>query len=273
MTSLRADLNSASLHHGSSSIAATGGSNAAPSASKVKSYPIRGLDTLVTQHFRATQSAPLSLSGRHLPFIYLLVATLVAAPHCKAVVIIDIDAKFDITRVLQCTPHPSPSALHEGTTETAIPPSEATTAQQHKPTSVLPGHTGDQAKISQAQRVTLDDLKHIHVYRPARGSPSHIRDVLTSAEHHMIYSRHASVAREWWGTVVIGGGSPAVLGSGSADVTTGWKGWLRVDHEEIRGFGVGMSIEEALAERDRRQRAVEEAGWTATCVWGGLRFR
>ncbi|ROV91384.1 hypothetical protein VMCG_09668 [Cytospora schulzeri] len=272
LTVLRANLNSTSLHHGSSSTAATGGNSAAQSTSKVKSYPIRDIDHLVTQHFRATQSAPLSLSGRHLPFIYLLVATLVAAPHSKAVVVVDIDAKFDITRVLQCTPHTSPS-IHEGTTETAVAPSEATTAQQHKPITVLPGHTEGQATIAPVQRVTLDDLKHIHVYRPARGSPSHIRDVLASAEHHMIYSRHASIAREWWGTVVIGGGSPTVLGSGSADVTTGWKGWLRVDHEEIQGFVVGMSIEEALAERDRRQRAVDEAGWTANCVWGGFRFR
>lgn len=273
MAALRANLNSTSLDHGSSPITtATGGNNAAPSASKVKTYPIRDLDTLVTHHFRATQSAPLSLSGRHLPFIYLLVATLVAAPHSKAVVVVDIDAKFDITRVFQCTPHPS-SLAYEGTPKTAAPLNDAITAQPHKPTAVQAGHTDGHATVTQVQRVTLDDLKHIHVYRPARGSPSHIRDVLAAAEHHMVYSRHASSAREWWGTIVIGGGSPAILGSANADVTTGWRGWLRVDHEEIRGFEVGESIEEALAERDRRQRKVDEAGWTANCVWGGFHFR
>ncbi|KUI55480.1 hypothetical protein VP1G_02854 [Cytospora mali] len=272
LKALRANLNSTSVEQGSSSTAAPGG-NAAPSTSKVKSYPIRDLDTLVTQHFRATQSAPLSLSGRHLPFIYLLVATLVAAPYSKAVIVVDIDAKFDITRVLQCRPHHSSSSAREESAKATISPSETTTAQQHQPPAALPGHTENQATATQAQRVTLEDLKHIHVYRPARGSPSHIRDVLASAEHHMIYSKHASIAREWWGTIVIGGGSPAVLGPRSADVTTGWKGWLRVDHEEIRGFGVGMSIEEALAERDRRQRDVDEAGWTAKCIWGSFQFR
>jgi hypothetical protein len=87
----------------------------------------------------------------------------------------------------------------------------------------------------------------------------------------MIYSKHASIAREWWGSIVIGGGSPVVLGPEAA-VTTGWRGWLRVDREEVRGFDLGMSIEEALLDRDRRQRAVNDAGWTANCVWGGYTF-
>lgn len=199
-------------------------------------------------------------------------ATLIAAPYNKAVVVVDIDAKFDITRVFQCTPHPSASAF-EVIPKTAVSPSGATTAQDHEPAVVQEGYLDVQATVTQVRRVTLDDIKHVHVYRPARGSPAHIREVLASAEHHMIYSRHASSAREWWGTIVIGGGSPAVLGVENADVTTGWRGWLRVDHEEIRGFGVGESIEEALAERNRRQRKVDEAGWTANCFWGGLRFR
>lgn len=217
---------------------------------KVKSYPIQLLDTLVTRHFRATLSAPLSLSGRQLPLIYLLVATLIASPQNKAVVVIDVDARFDITRVLQCTPYQSP------------PPEQAAD----------PVPRGAPISATQVQRVSIHDLKHVHVYRPARGSPSHIRDVLASAERHMVYSRHASVAREWWGTIVIGGGSPAALGSAHADVTTGWKGWLRVDREEIPGFPVGMSLEEILSERDRRQRASDAAGFTATCVWGGFEF-
>lgn len=88
----------------------------------------------------------------------------------------------------------------------------------------------------------------------------------------MIYSRHASIAREWWGSIVIGGGSPAVLGPDAASVTTGWRGWLRVDRQDVRGFGLGISLEEALMDRDRRQRVVNDAGWTANCVWGGFNF-
>ncbi|KAH8785252.1 hypothetical protein F5883DRAFT_401728, partial [Diaporthe sp. PMI_573] len=214
----------------------------------VKSYPIQDLDRLVAQHFRATQSGPLSLSGRHFPLIYLLVATLIAAPHNKALIIIDVEARFDITRVTQCAPRqavPAPAGHRHGT-------------------NVLP-------MVAPARQVTLDDLEHVYVYRPAHGSPSHIREVLSAAEHHMIYSKHASIAREWWGSIVIGGGSPVVLGPEAA-VTTGWRGWLRVDREEVRGFDLGMSIEEALLDRDRRQRAVNDAGWTANCVWGGYTF-
>lgn len=122
-------------------------------------------------------------------------------------------------------------------------------------------------------RVDVEDLRHVHVYRPARGSPSHIRDVLVSAERFIVYTRHASIAREWWGTIVIGGGSPTALGTGHADVTTGWKGWLRVDREEVRGFPLGMSAEEALVERDQRQRATDASGYAATCAWGGFNFR
>ncbi|CAN8106068.1 unnamed protein product [Discula destructiva] len=230
----------------------------APSLSKVKSYPIQLLDTLVARHFRATQSAPLSLAGTHLPLIYKLVATLISAPHNKAVVVIDIDAKFDITRVLQCAPSPSSAAV----AQTA---SDSTTPRGEPP---LPA-----AHTAHEPRVALEDLRHVHVYTPARGSPSHIRHVLASAEHYIIYCRHASVAREWWGTIVIGGGSPTALGPGHADVTTGWRSWLRVDRDEIRGFPLGMSAEEALLDRDQRQRAADDSGYTATCAWGSFTFR
>ncbi|KAG6359054.1 hypothetical protein INS49_012574 [Diaporthe citri] len=272
----RTSLNSTSLDQGDSSptarIPAARGSLVGPpgpSSSKVKSYPIQDLDRLVVQHFRATQSGPLSLSGRHLPLIYLLVATLIAAPHNKAVVIIDIDAKFDITRVTQCAPHqavPVPAGTD------AAEDNGHTTGQQENANQAFQSGTDAQPATPPTRQVTAEDLKHVHVYRPARGSTSHIREVLSAAEHHMIYSRHASIAREWWGSIIIGGGSPAVLGPEVASVTTGWRGWLRVDREEVRGFGLGMSIEEALLDRERRQRAVNDAGWTANCVWGGFTF-
>lgn len=63
-----------------------------------------------------------------------------------------------------------------------------------------------------------------------------------------------------------------MFGTGNVDVTTGWRGWLRVDRDEIRGFPLGMCIEEALAERDHRQRVVEDAGYTASCQWGWFIF-
>lgn len=272
----RTSLNSTSPDQGGSS--PTAGISAArsshvgplgPSCPKVKSYPIQDLDRLVTQHFRATQSGPLSLSGRYLPLIYLLVATLIAAPHSKAVVIIDVEGRFDITRVTQCVPHRAVPVPADTDADEDI---GRTTEQQNNAKRGSRSGTNVQPTTTPVRQVTLDDLKHVHVYRPARGSPSHTREVLSTAEHHMIYSKHASVAREWWGSIVIGGGSPAVLGPEAASVTTGWRGWLRVNREDVRGFGLGISIEEALLDRERRQRVVNNAGWTANCVWGGFAF-
>lgn len=88
----------------------------------------------------------------------------------------------------------------------------------------------------------------------------------------MIYAKHASSVREWWGTIIIGGGSPITFGAGNVDVTTSWKGWLRIDRDEIQGFPLGTCIEEAITERNQRQRAVDNAGYTATCQWGRFTF-
>lgn len=83
----------------------------------------------------------------------------------------------------------------------------------------------------------------------------------------MLYGEasRASAGREWWGTIVLGG-----LGAG--DVIAGWKGWLRVDRESVRGFALGISAEEALEQRARRQDVVDEAGWAATSQWGSFVF-
>lgn len=277
---LRARLNSTSLNRASSTLAAHTSNHpvpSAPSLSKVKSYPIQVLDTLVTKHFRSTQSAPLCLAGSYLPLVYKLVATLISSPQNKAVVIIDIDAKFDITRVLQCAPHPPPPEMGQAVPAFASPAPATTHASVHQPPHALnvssPGPQQHSVSISCEQRVFVEDLKHVHVYRPARGSPSYIRQVLTSAEHFIVYSRHASVGREWWGTIIIGGGNPATSGPGHADVTTGWKGWLRVDRDEVRGFPIGMSAEEALQDRDQRQRAADASGYTASSAWGTFSFQ
>lgn len=215
----------------------------------------------MARHFRATQSAPLSLSGSQLPLIYLLVATLLAVPSSQAVVVIDVEAKFDVTRLLQTTPY-----------RAATTAAERTRPSEEPPTSNVPLQHDPRPAATDAQRLTPEDLKHVHVYRPARGSSSHLRDVLKAAEQYMVYAKHASSAREWWGTILIGRGSPATFGVGNVDVTTGWKGWLRIDRDEIRGFPLGISIEEALVERDQRQRAVDDAGYTATSQWGRFTF-
>lgn len=114
---------------------------------------------------------------------------------------------------------------------------------------------------------TEEDLRHIYVLRPARASPQELREMVSGADKFLIYSKaaQASANRVWWGTVVLGG-----LGAG--DITAGWKGWLRVAKEAVRPFPPGISIEEALQQRDARQAAVDAAGWQVSSPWGSFVF-
>lgn len=181
------------------------------------------LDDLANRHFRATQSAPVSVSGRSTSLLDKVASSLVSAPHQFAVVIIDLEGRFDPTR-LSCNDL---------------------------------------------------DLRHVYVKRPPRivsiedsgtgTSPEQLRVLVDQAEKFMLYGNHASGDRPFWGTIIAGG-----LGAG--DLTTGWKGWLRVDREEVRSFALGISAEEALEKRNARQKAVDEAPWTASSHWGGFSF-
>ncbi|KAI1850270.1 hypothetical protein JX266_004128 [Neoarthrinium moseri] len=206
--------------------------------------PIPQLSSLIARHHHASQSAPpplLSLSGRHLPFLYHLVSTLLAAPHCYAVVVVDADHRFDVTRLVSSVP-PPPSSSSAGDLE------------QHRQQRD-PNHPAQ-----------VDDLRHLYVYRPARSAPrqargggggggggNQVQACVAAAQQHLLYGRHASRGRTWWGTVVIGGGG--------GDVSAGWRGWMEVQRREVPGFGVGTSAEEALAERERRHARVAERVW------------
>lgn len=112
-----------------------------------------------------------------------------------------------------------------------------------------------------------DDLRHIYVLRPPRASPQELREMISGADKFLLYNTvaQASANRVWWGTIVLGG-----LGAG--DITAGWKGWLRVDREEVRPFPPGISLEEALKQRDARQAAVDAAGWLVSSSWGSFTF-
>jgi hypothetical protein len=178
---------------------------------------------------------------------------LISPPHEKAVAIVDFEGSFDPLRLLA-----TPVEVQEETATTA-----ATAAESNKPRTTL-------------QRADLD---HVHILRPARGSSTHIADCVASIEAYMLYGSHRSRGREWWGTVVIGGGldpagrSASAAASASAQaqvaVTADWKGWLRVDRAEVPSFW-GLSAEEALADREKRQAAVEDAGWVVSSPWGGF---
>ncbi|KAI0146289.1 hypothetical protein GGR57DRAFT_479435 [Xylariaceae sp. FL1272] len=203
-----------------------------------KAIPFPELSAIITRYQRATQSAPpplFSVSGRYLPFLYHLISNLIAEPHSYTVVIIDTEGKFDVTRLI-----PPSSSFSK-------PPATSTTATATTPPNPLPA--------------TILDLKHLHIYRPARGQ-EHVKAILSQLDEFMLYGDHGSKAREWWGTVVIGG-----VGG---DVNAGWKGWLTVEREEVSGFAPGMSVEEALRERDKRQQAVDRAGWSVSSRFGNF---
>ncbi|KAK7747611.1 hypothetical protein SLS62_009022 [Diatrype stigma] len=232
-----------------------------------------GLRDLVVRHQKATTTASsstaqqqqhqqtpvLSITGRYLPLLYHLVSTLIAAPHLYAVVVIDPEWRFDVTRLLLSS---SPSS-----------PTITTTTNPSYP-------------------ATPSDLRHVHILRPPRTATTTtegdsrgggLRAALAAAREWMLYApapRHPSRDREWWGTVVVGGGDVGLgpgpgPGGGEMLVTSGWKGWLRVDREEVAGFAEAgsCSVEEALAQRGRRGEAVERARWVAACRWGGYAWR
>ncbi|KAK7931597.1 Peptidase M43- pregnancy-associated plasma-A [Apiospora marii] len=192
----------------------------------------------------------LSLSGRYLPFLYHLISTLIAAPHNYTITIVDADHRFDVTRLLSDSPPPS----------TRDPPDAA------RPNPYP---------------ATKNDLKHVYVYRPARSAnQSQVQASLAAAREYMLYAPHASRARAWWGSVVVGGTAggfgAAVDGRGErlvADVVASWKGWLHIQRQEVAGFGVGISVEEALEDRERRAALVRNRRWEAraregTYAWG-----
>ncbi|KAI1494213.1 hypothetical protein F5X96DRAFT_36927 [Biscogniauxia mediterranea] len=197
--------------------------------------PIPSLARLAARHQHSTQSAPpplLSIGGRYLPLLYHLISTLLAPPHRYTVVLIDAEGRFDVTRLVPSSPCSSSATRGEG-------------------------------------RCTPQDLRHLYVYRPTSREPEQVRAVLEAAKEFMLYGKHGSRDREWWGTVVIGG-------TGGGDVVAGWKGWLRVERELDEGsrFHAGVSVEEALGQRERRRDvAANAAGWVASSPWGSYRWR
>lgn len=100
----------------------------------------------------------------------------------------------------------------------------------------------------------------------------------------MLYSPEAqdSRGREWRGIFVLGG-SPNLSATGNQGqgqtmneekllVGTSWRGWLKVEKEETSAFEVGISVEEAWKERERRWEDVERKGWKGICEEGVVRF-
>jgi hypothetical protein len=112
-------------------------------------------------------------------------------------------------------------------------------------------------------RCEIEDLKHVHVYRPLKG---HVKDTILQVEDYLLGREHASMGRECVGIVV--------NGAQGGDVMVGWKGWLKVEsgRDDVPRFGMGISVEEAMREREQRQLAIETKGWRAVSDWGEYRW-
>ncbi|KAI1360239.1 hypothetical protein F5Y08DRAFT_53659 [Xylaria arbuscula] len=226
---------------------------------RVSEIPIPELSTMIRRHHRATQAAPsplLSVSGRYLPFLYHLVSTLIAAPHHFAVVVVDAEGKFDVTRLVD---HSHTSGSGSG----ALPTSStgATTTMNEKEKTI-----NRSSKNRNSLPASPADLTHVHIYHPRSRAREDVEAVLGQVDEYMVYGDHASRGRRWWGTVVIGGSG------GGGDVNAGWKGWCRGERESVSGFALGISLEEALRERRRRHEVVERAGWVVGSPWGEYGF-
>ncbi|KAL7913338.1 hypothetical protein GGI35DRAFT_287271 [Trichoderma velutinum] len=187
---------------------------------RVKGTHLDELDHLAGRQFRATQAPTISVSGRSLPLIYKVISTLVSPPHSMALFVLDLDGRFDATR-LTCTD---------------------------------------------------DDLQHVYVQQPPYDESSStdvelIRSLIEDAERFLVYdcSSAASLSREFWGTMVLGG-----LGAG--DLVAGWKGWLHVDRDHVAEYSMRLTMEEAFERRSNRQEVVDSAGWVAASPWGKFTF-
>lgn len=117
-----------------------------------------------------------------------------------------------------------------------------------------------------------EELKHVYVWRPTKDN---LAITLDSVEEFMLFGEHASKERVWRGLFLLGGN---VLGKGIAGgeimtVTTGWRGCLRVEREEVAGFLAGSSVEEAWGDREAREKAVRNRGWKGVSEIGEFVFK
>ncbi|KAH8811852.1 hypothetical protein F5884DRAFT_292720 [Xylogone sp. PMI_703] len=170
----------------------------------------------------ATKIPKLSVAGRGLPLLYHIVSTLVITRN-GTVAVVDLDGRF------------SPSHLRCDLDHVYIfrPPVIGAAASSTGSSGDEAGRSGQGGNGTSASR----DLKRI----------------LEGVERFMLYGDHGSRAREWVGTVVSGGSG--------GDICAVWNGWLSVDREEVVRFPAGISVDDAMTERERRQEIVDGSVW------------
>ncbi|CAK7215663.1 hypothetical protein SBRCBS47491_002558 [Sporothrix bragantina] len=241
-------------HHGrpgtsgsASAVSPAKNAGAAPGpALRLPSFPIPALQQLVARHFRSTRAPELVAGGqRPLALVYLLVATLVAAPLRQTVVVVDAEARFDPRQLLGVQPRAS-AVDGSGIDE-----------------------EGDDASHILSEAVTEDDLQHVHVFRVDPRWRVPLAELVAAAEQRVLYGGQRRRDRPWWGTIVVGGasgsgraadggninkggsgGGTASHGVGAA-LVTGPYGWLRIDRQ-------GRDAVEVHQERQRKLLALFE---------------
>ncbi|TGO51171.1 hypothetical protein BCON_0167g00250 [Botryotinia convoluta] len=203
---------------------------------------IHSLDELWSNSY---QNQPrLSVSGRHLPLLIHILTALLRnedGKGGKCVVLIDVHSRFS----------PSFLAFQEDEEED--------------------DDEGLEAGLKE-NKLKRSDLKHLHIFRP---SAHNLESTLKGVEEYMLYGNHDSYGREFGGTILFGieGREGVDMGSlrgmGRPEVVMGWRGWLRVEREEVGAFGMGGSVEEMLEERERREEVVRGKGWRGVGEKGG----
>ncbi|EFX03080.1 cytochrome c oxidase family protein [Grosmannia clavigera kw1407] len=204
-TSIYSDLPSPSLDVGAGAPSAAAA--AAATTTTTPSIPIPALQRLVTAHFRATRSPGLDIGGPHpLPLLYLLVAAIVAAPRRQAVIVVDLEARFDVAALLGMRAR----IVDVGTD----------------------AETDTETPVESGSPVASDDLRHVHVFRvDPRLSPSAASDAIAAAQQRVLYGPQRLRDRSCWGTLIVGSAGLAgtTSSSGSVSARTGLYGWLRID--------------------------------------------
>lgn len=202
---------------------------------------IHALDELWCNSY---QNQPrLSVSGRQLPLLIHILTALLRKEDGKVgkcVVLIDVHSRFS----------PSFLVFQEDEEE----------------------DNDGELEAGQEEKLKRSDLKHLHIFRP---SAQNLESTLKGVEEYMLYGNHDSYGREFGGTILFGAEGRegvdmgSLRGMGRPEVVMGWRGWLRVEREEVEAFGMGGSVEEMLEERKRRQDVVRGKGWRGVGEKGG----
>jgi len=193
------------------------------------------------------------MRGRYHPLLYLLLATLIAPPNNKCVLVVDVDGSFEASKILEATP----------VSMKPLPP--------HMQPEKMPRDQWRKVRPPYHRPVLPSDLAHVYVIRPADAREGPLCRAILQAKQYMMYGPHRSRDREFWGTVVIGADDPGA----DVDVVCGtMKCRLKVERMYVRSMGGRgvMSYQGGMKLRDQRDAERSFAPLIARCVWGRFRF-